>query len=797
MSDTTRFQPCVSGAFGGGLARAQFFDGMILSEADLMREQSYWRRKRKLTNRALGEGVVWGLVTEWNAKSRSFTVCPGYGLSCCGDDLVVECAETVTEASLIDPCSEDFRALLKDRFDKCGEKARPDEPVKAALLLEYVECPDDPRQTFSDPCGPTARHDGCRFGAMRETVRLRLVAPPEELAGPLDRFCRKIAELRAELDKAGIPAPVPDFDLLRPSSRFGLAVIDGGAVKAATSKLARLRDGEITETTAMAAVANMEQGRLFVEPPGGYIFTALRVDGVDQAGAAMTMGWSASHTADDINKGLTRRFEATVSPLFMPGSDIRLTFDLDVKPDASATHVRLNVTSAEKLPGRTDCTGLLSGDWLEGTDPFCKLRTLALALVYGAAAGKLGNTGCAADADTMTEAERKAREQVAWVLCWLGWQTLFGLDVADPRAGRAQACLKALFAEWCAGFAYRGPRCSGTAHGIYLGSVEISPKGKITCFDPWQYRRHVLTGPLLTHWGAQVGLPAPDRIAGWMGRWLCCAAGTDLLQVDAKSALADLVIVLGKGDLAMGPAFAAGGSMERFAKGSSGSSDAARFAGQLLGAMFTRSSQSIFAAEGVDLEQVQNREIALATPGYASQSAAAPATAAEAVKSEVKAMVVSAVPPMARAPMHDYVAAMAERIPLAAIRSENEAVNLEPTIAAMAKAGIVSTADLIASPPEKVADAVRAADPAAAGETVAVDRSVGLVYDRVLKMLGSAGEAIAEVARKRDPSEPFTRSDLPDAVSDVQRAANAYLKKGQGTTIAGLRAVAASTIAAR
>src|SRR5262245_39902793 len=118
VTHTHDFKPCAPGAFRGGLTRTLFFDGMVLSEADMMREQSYWRMKRKLTNRALGHGVVWGLAVEWDAKSRCFTVCPGYALSCCGEDLIVECPTVVCENQLIDVCSEDFRELLKEYVER-------------------------------------------------------------------------------------------------------------------------------------------------------------------------------------------------------------------------------------------------------------------------------------------------------------------------------------------------------------------------------------------------------------------------------------------------------------------------------------------------------------------------------------------------------------------------------------------------------------------------------------------------------------------------------------------------------
>ena len=157
IQQTHDFLPCVPGAFRGGLSRTLFFDGMVLSEDDMMREQAYWRMKRRLTNRALGQGIVWGLNLHWDERKRCFTLCPGYGLSCCGDDLVVECPETVCESELIDPCSEEFRRLLANPLDRCEENPRPDAPVEACLLLEYVECPEDPRRVYEDPCAQIGR----------------------------------------------------------------------------------------------------------------------------------------------------------------------------------------------------------------------------------------------------------------------------------------------------------------------------------------------------------------------------------------------------------------------------------------------------------------------------------------------------------------------------------------------------------------------------------------------------------------------------------------------------------------
>ncbi|MGL4397986.1 MAG: hypothetical protein ACRCS9_15725 [Hyphomicrobium sp.] len=793
------FKPCVQGAFGGGLTRALFFDGMVLSATDLLREQSYWRMKRKLTNRALGEGVVWGLTTEWNDKTRTFTVCPGYGLSCCGDDLIVECPETVGEGQLVDPCSEDFRALLADKFDKCDECARPDTPVPAALMLEYVECPEDPRSTYEDPCAETAR--GCRFGAVRETVRLRLVPPPEECAGPLDRFCHKIKELRAELLAAGSPMPEPDFNPFKPESRFGFAFLlaDGSVIDGASQRV-ELKMGE-TETAGPRSSGTAAQLRLFIEPPDGSVFTKVEVDNVDKSDAATVLGWSQDHAMTAVATGAANHTVVVqTSSLFGSGSDLKVTYRITTAQSNVGLQTTITIEAVEALATRTDCASLLAGKWLTDGDALCRAKALALALIYSVAAGKLASANCGES--ELTEAEEKARKAIAWALCWIGWKALYGIDINDTKAAKIQNCLRALFVEWCEGFAYKGPRCCATSHGVYLGGVELSPKGKILCFDPWRYRRYVLTGPLITHWGSLFGLPPLDGVASRVASWICCVAKADVGTAPAVLAAAgDLIAPLGSGAaLAIGPSFATSPKIVG-ATASHQTIDPIKLAMRLGEALFDRSGSSIATAPTVTVASVANAPVQLVTRSAQASVAAysaAPAAAAEAVKQEVQALVV-AVPAMARAPMRDYVANLAEIIPVTALKAESDSPTFEPMLAALERANVRSIAELASAGPEVAADRVRPllAESPEFRDAVSVDKAMGLVYDRTLKLLGETGEAIAAEARNREADEPFTRADLPDAVSDVQRAANQFLKKGKGTTLAALRDVAARTMAAR
>lgn len=792
------FKPCVPGAFGGGLSRALFFDGMVLSANDLLREQGYWRMKRKLTNRALGEGIVWGLTTEWNAKSRSFTVCPGYGLGCCGDDLIVECPESVAESQLVDPCSEDFRALLADKFDKCDDCARPDTPVPAALMLEYVECPEDPRSTYEDPCAETAR--GCRFGAVRETVRLRLVPPPEECAGPLDRFCSKIAELRAELASAGTPMPEPDLNPFQPESRFGFAFQQAdNSVLGGSSDEVELK-AAASATAGPQVPQNAVQVRLFIEPPGGSIFTKVEVNGVDASGVTTMMGWSRSQQLAEVATGaVSATVKATASSLFGPGPDIEVTYRIGASQGNGGVQTTITVDTVTVLATRADCAGLLAGEWLNGGDALCRAKALALALVYGVAAGKLASVPCG-DGE-MAEAELSARKAIAWALCWIGWKALYGLDISDERAAKVQKCLRALFVEWCDGFAYRGPRCCATSHGVYLGGVELSPKGRILCFDPWRYRRYVLTGPLVTHWGSLVGLPPVDRVAARVASWICCVAKADTGTAPAVlTAAGEMVVPLGNGAMAIGPSFGTAAKVGN-ANANQGKVDAVELASQVVAALFNRRSDSIAAAPEVQVTGVENGPVHFVTrPNAASAAPAAhsAAAAAEAVRTEVHALV-RAAPVMARAPIRDYVANLAEAIPVTSLKSETENATFEPILFALDKAELRSVAALVGAGPEAAADRVRPllADSPEFRDAASVDKAMGLVYERALKLIEGTGEAIATEARNREAEEPFTRADLPDAVADVQRAANVFLKKGKGTTLAALRDVAARTMAAR
>jgi hypothetical protein len=167
----------------GGCVRTRFFNGMFISREDLETEQRYHRLKSKLHNRAAGAGVVWGLNV--GKQGDSVVVLPGYGVDCCGNDLALTAAYKV-----------DVAALLAD--PAAARVLRRGGPQRVHLLLEYVECPSDPRPVHGDACSPDVSR--CEMSRIRETVRLRLVPPRDYDArvesAPIQAFLDEIRALR-------------------------------------------------------------------------------------------------------------------------------------------------------------------------------------------------------------------------------------------------------------------------------------------------------------------------------------------------------------------------------------------------------------------------------------------------------------------------------------------------------------------------------------------------------------------------------------------------------------------------
>jgi hypothetical protein len=165
----------------GGMVRPRFFNGMFITREDMETQLRYFRLKNQLQRKADGQGVVWGLGL--GREGRSICVHPGYAVDCCGNDLTVTCVY-----------KEEASALLADpAIHHHHHHHRRDERHCYALLLEYVECPEEPRPVHGEPCYGAS--PGCEMSRVRETVRLRLVPPREcRPEGPIPAFLRALCE---------------------------------------------------------------------------------------------------------------------------------------------------------------------------------------------------------------------------------------------------------------------------------------------------------------------------------------------------------------------------------------------------------------------------------------------------------------------------------------------------------------------------------------------------------------------------------------------------------------------------
>lgn len=793
------FEPCVQGALPGGLTRTSYFDGMVLTAADMLREQSYWRTKRRLTNRALGAGVVWGLGVTWDARRRCFGLAPGYGLSCCGDDLVVECPEHVPESGLIDRCSEDFQRLVAagaDTLDLCERDPRAERPIEACLLLEYVECLEEPRAVFADPCAENG--DSCRYGAIRETTRLRLVPPPAPCPpAALAEFCRKVDEIRAELEKtqpAAVVTPLAALDTRR--VLVSVAALDAAGNSLATqSGPLEMKDGAtVAVTLNLPTAPATAQIRFGLEPPAGHLLAAVEIDGTPEPTADALLG--VFRTVAASAPGRTVRIAAQVLPLFGAGPITRVECSLTLTPNGGAAPtgftVQTSAMAVEVGAPRSDCSARLIESLADAGE--CNLRALMLALVCGWFKGMLLQSGCpqpaAADGE---DPVAQARLLSAWIVCRIAWRVLFGIDLALAQGTNLERCLRELFALWCDGLHYRGPRCEQNAHGIILGCLQISSKGRVLCFDEWQHRRHVLLGPLLTHWGAQFGLPPLDLAASRLARWICCVAAKPMPALPDGITLPGLsAMAMAGGAIAAGRPLVAGERLDGAQVRSVREVDGLDFVGRMLGMLFTPETRSMASAVELRASGVRGGSAYLLEPDAGAVVAQrAPQARAEALLAEVD-LPLRSLSKMTREPLRDVVNAYAHGVPLSQIKPPADAPLFDTLVQALDADGVVSIADLVEIGPEPALARVRSNAPAASplADARAAEKSMALVYDAAVKTLASAGQAIVEAAGSRNELEPFTRADLSGAgtLASLRRATNAHLR-GSGLSAAELREI--------
>jgi hypothetical protein len=568
----------------GGCVRTRFFNGMFITQEDLEAEQRYWRLKSRLHNRAAGAGVVWGLGV--GRQGDQVCVRPGYAVDCCGNDLALTTLYKVRSAALLaDPAA----AAL----------ARQPGPQRLHLLLEYVECPSDPRPVHGDPCVPEATR--CEMSRIRESVRLRLVPPrdyqPSKESAPLAHFLAEVRQLRANFPLGQLPG------VLAPASApFRLRVTTDATTGPTTA--------EVRPSTGVGPIANFPGGvrdllrvELAPDPLWRFVRGTLSGRAFSSTGALLsstglapkTVELSQSNASPVIefqmpSAGASRpaRLEITLTdwqaqsflaaPDDLGPSGSRMTLNVLVSQEAITEHffdvsemgfARLDLAPSPcfgepcsppqrvaRDPAGNICQPTAQADF----DPTPVLPWLHPDPIHPSTAGDPKGLVLAALGAWLSQMQVQekvgtpgevlsSRREIAQGIFRAAWLLLFGVpERAEPLA--VGGTLKRLLEAWCDKLLWTGPQCWGDPHGVVIGCARVEA-GAIQGIDPFGGRRHVIHYPLLEHWGAQFGIAPPDLAASRFFSTLCCFAAQPALGVAGLNVL-PLLVPLGNGFLGLG-----------------------------------------------------------------------------------------------------------------------------------------------------------------------------------------------------------------------------------------------------
>ncbi len=526
----------------GGCIRPRFFNGMFITREDLETELRYLRIKNKLERKALGQGVVWGLGLGCNG--RSIVVKPGYAIDCCGNDLTVTSNYTVDPQTLLsDPAICNLLSQGQQRFN---------------LLLEYVECPEQPRPVHGDPCVGSA--SACEMSRVRETVRLRLVPPRDyKPNGPITKFLNTIATAAgssAGSMSSGTTAGSVTTSL--PNAPFSMSMfISSTGSTLAFSTIPTTSAG--TTSTAPISLPSSTTNVVLV-PSSGFSFSSgvvtLTINETALGGNPTVLGPT---TVVDMS---TSTGSITQWPITLPTRELldgswTATFVANwtgSQPTATGTAQVQGTTTLTLTTSKGGATGgspfIISGTVTATasstvaitpfpclTDPCCPAGTKPLFPVTPPwADANPFIPGQAADLTVLEMAFIYALAVGQWAQGSISPGSLPGYYFAaagalDPSIFSSQneeeafvIATQQLLSDWCCSLLYPGPSCEGDPHGVVIGCATVNSDG-ITHIDSWSGRRWVVTYPLLSYWGQQFGIVPLDLLASKLFSVLCCLAG--------------------------------------------------------------------------------------------------------------------------------------------------------------------------------------------------------------------------------------------------------------------------------
>ena len=707
----------------GGCIRPRFFNGMFITREDLETELRYLRIKNKLQRRADGQGVVWGL----GIRRQGSAVCvqPGYALDCCGNDLTVTSIYPVDAATLLsDPA---ICNLITGR-QQCLH-----------LLLEYIECPEEPRPVHGDPCYGSS--SACEMSRVRETVRLRLVPPRDyKPAGPIQTFLSSIAPAQTTpggaAPRAGSGSTSPYTLSKVPITIQVLNYDDGTPVNfldtttpATFTPPVSLTDlGPQPVARADREAFGFNDLTIAIVPDSNFLFTAGTLNVLQTAGDGVT----APVTVDLTNQpDGSSRFTLPPTPITEEEGSLatyQMSWQGTLKIAGQTVSVKSQTQIQETIafppfggePVQYLDVSTLSIEATASITPFPCLndaccankplfpvfppwaddnpldpghtadpKVLALALVYALYAGVAAQEG---SSDAKVQLAAELFQAVAALL--------------DPKARRDSAelskvtqAVQQLLNDWCCSFLYPGPTCDGEPHGVVIGCATIA-SGQIESISPWSGRRWVMHYPLVSYWGAQFGIVPPDVLASRLFSLICCLGSLPIPGIAVFNAAgrsnASKEVAVGAGFLRIASAPSTQSATSSSAQNPSQSLDLASFAARILSTLARPAAPA--GTPMSDFTLAGFNAIHLSVP---DESAAA-IPSAPAVLTEIASQTLSqsasrtAVPPLLRDFAQSLTVQLAATTPISSL-APAEAV-VEPLTAA----GITNAGAVLARSPQSI-----------------------------------------------------------------------------------------------
>jgi hypothetical protein len=703
----------------GGCVRPRFFNGMFITREDLETELRYLRIKNQLQRRADGEGVVWGLGL--GRDGTAVCVQPGYAVDCCGNDLTVTSVYKVDAATLL---SDPAVCNLLTGKQQC-----------MSLLLEYVECPEQPRPVHGgDPC--SGQSPGCEMSRVRETVRLRLVPTRDyQPSGPIQRFLDTISQGTPATTSTGQTAPantvtspttIP-FAIAVTCPTAGAQMVAAGSTTATTT--ISLQPSTTSTVTQQFTLTGSTALTITMPAPGQYLMSGGTVQttssspagampatniSLPSAGTDRAISWQLNAGGEEAYAVAVYTVQDWTAPAGAeaPGGTYSGTTAITVTAyrvaggAASAayfqvavapTPITLSVAPPQPFPCLTDpCCGStplfpVTPPWADA-NPFkpgqaADLNVILLAVTYVLLAGAI--TQNSADTGTLTT----LYEAVA--------------RLVDPNATTPDAinqetqAVQQLLADLCCSLLYPGPSCHGEPHGVVIGCASISGR-EIERVDPWSGRRWVMHYPLWSYWGAQFGVVPPDVLASRLFSFICCVAGlkppsiASLRQEQSRTASTQQAVAVGAGQIIVNPSPAAAGTAAETVS-------LPVFAARVLASLASQSAPQ--GVPMIDVALAGNPAIHLLVPDTAAPAAAPQASAspppATAPAGQIQTAfaapeVRTAVPPLLRSFAVALGGQLIDALPL---------TTLNPPVAVlgpMMVSGVTSVGALLARTPESL-----------------------------------------------------------------------------------------------